>query len=100
MRELDLSKNASIGYAGAFALAGGIRQAGAWVRHVNQRDTSVRERATTGNGDASGVLLLHEAVEAWSLRHNSNGGKGGKNALKITLPGRAWRPAGAAAGGE
>lgn len=83
LRELAVRHNESIGQAGAFALAEGIRQAGEWFEGVD----------VTGVGAAADrpavQLLIREAAEAWSLRHSGGGGGRGvgpKKALSLTLP--------------
>lgn len=76
LRELSLRHNKSIGEAGAFALAGGIRHAGAWLRSVDLSDTGVgadNNALSSSSSSTTALLLLQEAVEAWSLRHRSAG---------------------------
>lgn len=66
---LILDNNNSIGRAGVVALAGGIRQAGAWFRGVSlfQRLCVVEDSPSAG--------LFREAAEAWRKRHRSSGGR-------------------------
>lgn len=67
LRRLGLSGNDEIGHAGAFALAGGIRSAGAWL-------SSVAVSRTRVGREGGGAALLRAAEETWVLRHGRKPG--------------------------